>query len=188
MSGSGRSVAVPPMQSRQFACFSTELGWMAVDYDADRLHRLLFGYPTPQRLRAAVDLAAGDEQPPGRLPPWVASLRDRLQEFAAGVPQQFDDVLLADEHLTSFARRVTDACRNLPWGARVTYAELAQRAGRPGAARAVGNVMAANRFPLVVPCHRVVGSGGGLGGYSAPGGLRTKRRLLEAETAAGVPA
>jgi methylated-DNA-[protein]-cysteine S-methyltransferase len=114
-------------------------------------------------------------------PRWVRDLREQLVRFAEGEPQTFDEVPLDIEELTPFARQVLGECRKLQWGQVMTYAELAHQAGRPGAARAVGNVMANNRFPLVVPCHRVIGSGGGLGGYSAPGGLATKRRLLEAE-------
>jgi methylated-DNA-[protein]-cysteine S-methyltransferase len=62
-----------------------------------------------------------------------------------------------------------------------TYGDLAAAIGSPGAARAVGSVMARNCFPLIVPCHRVLGAGGSLGGYSAPDGLRMKRRLLAME-------
>ena len=74
-------------------------------------------------------------------------------------------------------------CRLIPYGQVLTYGELAERAGSPRAARAVGNVMRTNRFPLIVPCHRVVGAAGALGGYSAPTGLKMKRRLLRLEAA-----
>jgi methylated-DNA-[protein]-cysteine S-methyltransferase len=82
---------------------------------------------------------------------------------------------------TAFQRRVIRCCRQIPWGATRSYAELAARAGSPRAARAVGAVMAANRFPLIVPCHRVIGARGSLGGYSAPTGLVMKSRLLARE-------
>ena len=85
------------------------------------------------------------------------------------------------DHLAPFARRVVELCRRIPYGQTLTYGELAAQAGSPRAARAVGNVMRTNRCPLVVPCHRVVPSGSGLGGYSAPGGVRAKLRLLELE-------
>ena len=66
----------------------------------------------------------------------------------------------------------------------MTYGELAVAAGQPRAARAVGNCMAGNRVPLIIPCHRVVRAGGDIGPYSAAGGSATKRRLLEMEAAA----
>ena len=71
--------------------------------------------------------------------------------------------------------------RNVPYGQTLSYAELAAKAGSPKAARAVGSVMAQNRVPLIIPCHRVVGSGGHLGGFSAPRGIAFKKQLLELE-------
>ncbi|HRS12317.1 MAG TPA: methylated-DNA--[protein]-cysteine S-methyltransferase [Sedimentisphaerales bacterium] len=77
-----------------------------------------------------------------------------------------------------FERAVLDACRRIPAGQALTYAALAEKVGRPHAARAVGNALAANPIPLIVPCHRVIRTDGGLGGFSAPGGTATKQRLL----------
>ena len=81
---------------------------------------------------------------------------------------------------TEFTRRVYEVVRSIPAGETLTYAEVARGAGHPGAARAVGSVMANNRHPLFIPCHRVVASGG-LGGFSGPGGLAQKRQLLALE-------
>jgi methylated-DNA-[protein]-cysteine S-methyltransferase len=106
---------------------------------------------------------------------------DLLARYAAGEAVDFSQVPLDLDHLTRFARRVVAACRRIPRGQVRTYGELAAACGAAGAARAVGSVMAKNRFPLIVPCHRVIGAGGGLGGYSAPDGLRMKRRLLALE-------
>jgi len=78
-----------------------------------------------------------------------------------------------------FQRKALSGARKVPYGKTVTYGELARRVGRPRAARAVGQAMAHNPVPLVVPCHRVVASGGGLGGFG--GGLDLKRRLLALE-------
>ena len=77
--------------------------------------------------------------------------------------------------------RVIAACRRIPWGETRSYGDLATECGSPGAARAVGSVMAKNRYPLIVPCHRVLAAGGDIGGYSAADGLVMKRRLLAAE-------
>lgn len=81
-----------------------------------------------------------------------------------------------------FRGRALRACGEIPRGEVITYAELARRAGSPGAARAAGSAMAANPLPVVIPCHRVVRSDGGLGDYSA-GGTAEKRRMLRAEGA-----
>jgi O-6-methylguanine DNA methyltransferase len=84
-----------------------------------------------------------------------------------------------------FARRVLEEVRQIPPGATRTYGEIAKRIGEPGAARAVGNAVASNPVPVVVPCHRVVPSKGGVGQYSGGGGPETKLRLLRQEGAMG---
>lgn len=83
--------------------------------------------------------------------------------------------------VTEFRMQVLKNCYEIPSGQTLTYGQLAERVGRPGAARAVGSAMATNRWPLLIPCHRVIGAGGGLVGYSGTGGLATKESLLELE-------
>jgi methylated-DNA-[protein]-cysteine S-methyltransferase len=92
-------------------------------------------------------------------------------------------VPLFTARLTDFDQSVVRACRRIPYGETLSYGELAKRAGHAGAARGVGRTMATNRFPIIVPCHRVVAAGGRIGGYSAPQGLTMKRRLLALESA-----
>lgn len=164
--------------------FETDLGWMAVRYEHTRLCRLLFGRNSlAELLEAAWQEKVELEEPADAPPDWITELQERLERFARGEPQEFSDLEIAVDHCTPFAQAVLSECRQLGWGQVVTYAQLAERVGRPAAARAVGNVMANNRLPIIVPCHRVIGAGGGLGGYSAPGGLATKQRLLNAEGA-----
>jgi methylated-DNA-[protein]-cysteine S-methyltransferase len=112
---------------------------------------------------------------------WNDALVQKLQAYARGVPETFSDVEIDPGQCTEFQLQVIRACRRIPWGGTVSYRELALRAGFPRAARAVGNCMAANRIPLVVPCHRVLGADGRLHGYSGPDGLAMKRRLLQLE-------
>lgn len=106
---------------------------------------------------------------------------DRLVRFCEGEPVVLDNIPVALDHLSPFQRRVVRACRAIPYGATRSYGEVAAAAGSAGAARAVGQVMASNRTPLIVPCHRVVAAGGKLGGFSAPQGLTLKKRLLAIE-------
>ena len=82
-----------------------------------------------------------------------------------------------------FHRRVYEAARRIGPGHTRTYGELAAELGEPGAARAVGQALGANPFAVIVPCHRVLAAGGRGGGFSAPGGVDTKLRLLEIERA-----
>jgi methylated-DNA-[protein]-cysteine S-methyltransferase len=105
----------------------------------------------------------------------------RIQAYFAGEPVSFADVPLDDSWATPFHAAVTEALRAIPWGETVTYGELAALAGHPNAQRAAGTFCARNRFPLFVPCHRVVAASG-LGSYGSLG-LEYKRRLLELEHA-----
>ncbi|HNQ23906.1 MAG TPA: methylated-DNA--[protein]-cysteine S-methyltransferase [Phycisphaerae bacterium] len=110
----------------------------------------------------------------------LTAFRETVKRYFAGKPVTFDgDVDWPTQ--SAFARHIVRACRKIPYGSTISYGELAQRSGYPGAARAVGNVMARNPLPLVVPCHRVVRADGSLGGFSGPGGVCLKERLLELE-------
>lgn len=108
-------------------------------------------------------------------------LQRMLHQYAETGFANFDAIRIDSSGYSEFASAVLSACRAIPAGETATYGDLARQVGRPAAARAVGRVMASNRIPIVVPCHRVVGSGGSLTGYSAPGGVRLKERLLNLE-------
>jgi len=82
---------------------------------------------------------------------------------------------------SEFAMAVLNVCRDITFGERMSYGQVAEKIGRPGAARAVGRVLARNPLPLVIPCHRVICSNGGLGGFSAFGGVTMKKKMLELE-------
>jgi methylated-DNA-[protein]-cysteine S-methyltransferase len=103
----------------------------------------------------------------------------RLEAYFAGEQVSFEDVSLDDEGATGFQRSVADALRSVPYGEVVTYGELALLAGHPRAQRAAGSFCAHNRFPIFVPCHRVVAASG-IGSYGSSG-VGYKRRLLELE-------
>jgi O-6-methylguanine DNA methyltransferase len=107
------------------------------------------------------------------------SVADRIAAHFAGARDAFAGVLLDLDGYTEFQRAVVETLRHVPWGEVVTYGELAALAGYPNAQRAAGSVCAHNRFPLIVPCHRVVAVNG-IGSYGASG-VDYKRRLLELE-------
>jgi methylated-DNA-[protein]-cysteine S-methyltransferase len=102
-----------------------------------------------------------------------------LERYFRGERVDFGDVELAFDDQTRFQRALADALRAVRWGEVVSYRELARAAGAPNAQRAAGTFCAQNRFPLLVPCHRVVGADG-IGGYGSLG-VAYKRRLLELE-------
>src|SRR5262249_5527235 len=95
------------------------------------------------------------------------------------------DIALDQDGVDEFALRVYAATRAVKPGETVTYGEIARAIGDPGAARAVGAALGRNPWPIVVPCHRVLAADGALHGFSAPGGITTKRRMLEIEQAPG---
>jgi methylated-DNA-[protein]-cysteine S-methyltransferase len=111
----------------------------------------------------------------------VAKLVEKMKRFTAGKKVDWSDVRLAYGKQSEFQRKVQEAARQIPRGEVRSYGELAAAAGSPGAARAVGSVMRNNRFPLVIPCHRVVASGGKVGGFSCPSGVEMKEKLLALE-------
>ncbi len=117
---------------------------------------------------------------------FLPDLQQRIVAYFEGENIDFSaDPPLCLDHATTFGRMVLHACRAIAFGRTMTYSELAQQVGSPGAARAVGGVMAANPVPLLVPCHRVLRTDGGLGGFSAPGGIATKQKMLEHEQSLG---
>jgi methylated-DNA-[protein]-cysteine S-methyltransferase len=179
-------LAPAPAGPWQVAIFPSELGWFGLTGHRLSVCGLTFGHATPGEVQEhllATEAVVGLDAPVD----WYPELRVRLQRYAAGESEDFADVSVADGRSTRFCRRVVEKLRQVGYGEVVSYAELARRAGSPAAARAVGRVMATNPLPVIIPCHRVIGSGGRLGGYSAPSGLKMKQRLLSLERAA-VPA
>jgi methylated-DNA-[protein]-cysteine S-methyltransferase len=128
---------------------------------------------------------AGDSvASPEEAPPWIRDLVARVRQHLAGELQDFTDIPLAWNAVSEFARRVFEAARAVPAGQTRTYGDLARSLGElPAASRAIGAALGANPWPLIVPCHRIVGAGDRLTGFSAPGGVRTKARLLAIEGA-----
>lgn len=117
-------------------------------------------------------------------PPLIAAVIARCQRQLAGDPQDFSDVPIDGTRLAAFARGVYEETRRIPAGRTATYGDLARRLGfPPGASRAVGAALGANPIPLLIPCHRVVAANGKMTGFSAPGGVALKVRLLALERA-----
>ena len=104
--------------------------------------------------------------------------RRELDEYFAGRRTSFS-IAVDRQLIRGIAKEVLSATSTIPFGSTSTYGTIAERIGRPRAARAVGNALGSNPIPVVIPCHRVLAAGGKLGGYT--GGVETKRALLELE-------
>lgn len=120
-----------------------------------------------------------------RLSPFVRRAIEGMTALYAGRADDLRDVPLDERSIDDFRRAVYAAAREIPPGMTRSYGEVARAIGRPDAARDVGTALARNPCPILVPCHRVVAANGALTGFSAPGGLATKRRMLELEGAPG---
>ncbi|QDS98692.1 methylated-DNA--[protein]-cysteine S-methyltransferase [Adhaeretor mobilis] len=165
---------------------TTLLGGMAVGVAEGAVAAIAFGHKSAAAAERDVRRQMRDlPEPAGGTQGNVAAdeVLEVLTDYAAGEAVNFSKMPVYSYPRTSFQQRVIAACCAIPRGKTLTYGQLAAKVGNPGAARAVGSVMSSNPLPLVIPCHRVLAAGGGLGGYSARQGLAMKRRLLEMEGA-----
>jgi len=119
---------------------------------------------------------------PGTPTPEIAAIIKAVQRYFTGEAIDFSQVPLDLRGQEAFFAQIYGALRNISWGQTTTYGALAKQLGAgPEAARDVGQAMATNPVPLIIPCHRVLAAGGKLGGFSAPGGSDTKAHMLELE-------
>ena len=160
----------------RFTCVVTPVGSLFVGYDDDGICLAMLGESEQAFVERALDelgqVPMHDPEPPADL---VAAIEDRLENNG---PIKFNLDLY---RYTPFQRAVLEAVVAIPRGEVRTYGEVALEVGRPGAARAVGEVMRTNRIPVLIPCHRVVRSGGDVGRYTPDPAI--KRRLLAVEGA-----
>ncbi|MCA8988402.1 MAG: methylated-DNA--[protein]-cysteine S-methyltransferase [Planctomycetaceae bacterium] len=161
--------------------FDTTIGWCGLLSRSSRLHHLVIGCESPdlvwQELRRRSEetgLASSDSAE-------LQKIRERITAFLEGEPDLFLDLQIQLAPLTQFQQQVLKKVRQIPVGELKTYGEIAAACGRPQAARAVGGALSRNPLPLIVPCHRVVGAGGMLTGFTAPRGIQLKQQLLDLE-------
>jgi O-6-methylguanine DNA methyltransferase len=168
------------MTALGFTLFETPIGRCAVAWsgtgilgvqlpenrDADTRARVAQLFPHAQELAPPADIQRA-------LDDIVALLRGESRDLSA--------ITLDLSRVTPFHRRVYEIARAIPRGATIAYGDIAKQLGMPGSARAVGQALGRNPFPIIVPCHRVLASGGKMGGFSANGGVTTKLRLLRIE-------
>jgi methylated-DNA-[protein]-cysteine S-methyltransferase len=171
------------MTPHGYALFSTAIGVCGLAWSERGVSRVVFPEASEAATRARLtrhDSDITEATPPPAISGAIAAITALLETGRAdlsAIPLDMDGVDARE-------RTILEAARTVPPGSTVTYGELATRIGQPRATREVGQAMARNRFPFVVPCHRVLAAGGGFGGFSAPGGLESKARLLTIEHAA----
>jgi methylated-DNA-[protein]-cysteine S-methyltransferase len=179
--GSGVAVFGEVMEGTAIGivAFETELGRCAVRWTENGIRSVLLPGRTAESAPFMADSAD--------LPAFVRQAIAGMTAVLAGEATDLRDIPLDRPDVDDFRRAVYAAAREIPAGTTWTYGEVARSMGldRRDGARDVGAALARNPTPIIVPCHRVVGADGKLTGFSAPGGLDTKRRMLELEGARG---
>lgn len=165
-----------------FALFETPLGWCGIAWTGRgvcgvRLPGSQAGLTREAMKRRFPD--AEEAEPPAA----IAAALDAITALLAGEPRRLLEVELDLDGVGPFDRAVYAATRAIPPGETRSYGQVAAAAGAPDGAQAVGRALGRNPFPVVVPCHRVLAADGRLHGFSAPGGLETKLKMLVIEGA-----
>lgn len=169
------------MQS-SFALFATTLGTAAIAWTDYGVASIQLPESDPARLRARLRrrLPGAVESEPTAA---ICQAIERICALLGGKQVDLSSVELDMRDVPAFERQVYELARTIPAGQTASYGQLATRLGDVHLARDVGQALSRNPFPIVVPCHRVVAANGKLGGFSAPGGVSTKQRLLTIEQA-----
>ncbi|MCF7956376.1 MAG: methylated-DNA--[protein]-cysteine S-methyltransferase [Phycisphaerae bacterium] len=165
----------------RYVTFETKFGFFGILTSQGGILRT--SLPVSDRKSAENDLLTGLEGAEFD-PDLLADLQNQIKSYFSGTYVEFDEnIPLQLAGLSRFAQDILKGCRKIPYGHTVSYAELAQMANHPKAARAVGNAMGNNPIPLIMPCHRVVKSDGTTGGFqrNRPGGTDLKKRMLDVE-------
>ncbi|MFN3523180.1 MAG: methylated-DNA--[protein]-cysteine S-methyltransferase [Phenylobacterium sp.] len=170
-----------------YSLFPTELGLVGIAWS----EAAIVGVQLPEASEAAARARLARRHPAAQEsepPPSVREAIEGVRRLMAGEKPKLQDIELDYGAAPELHRRIYAVVRAIPPGRTMTYGEIARAVGEPHAAQAVGQAMGRNPCPILMPCHRVLGADGRIGGFSAPGGVSTKRRLLEMEGATSVEA
>ena len=170
------------MPTISHALFDTPIGPCAIAWGEGGI----VGLQLPEKSRGATAARLLRRYPESREelpPPEIQTAIEATVALLSGEATDLGFVQIDLDGISDFDRGVYEVARSIPPGRTLTYGEIAKRIGEPGAARAVGKALGSNPFPIVVPCHRVLGADGKVGGFSANGGVETKVRILAIEKA-----
>jgi methylated-DNA-[protein]-cysteine S-methyltransferase len=170
------------MPTTSFTLFDTAIGVCGIAWrDAGIVGSWLPDRDAPALRRRIARRVPGarETRPTGE----IRRVIDGIVALLLGVPADLSTAPIDLDGVPDFHRRVYALARAIPPGQTLSYGEIARRLGDPSQARTVGAALGANPFPILIPCHRVLAANGRTGGFSAPGGVSTKLRLLEIECA-----
>jgi methylated-DNA-[protein]-cysteine S-methyltransferase len=173
--------------NHSFALFPTAIGTLAIVWGRQGIAGLRLPEASEAALRRHILRRFPEAREERPLPGIDLAIRD-IQRLLDGTPVDLSRVALDMTNLPEFDRRVYELARAIAPGETRTYGEIAREIGDVSLARRVGQALGRNPFPVVVPCHRVLAANGATGGFSAPGGVTTKLRILAIERARTNPA
>jgi methylated-DNA-[protein]-cysteine S-methyltransferase len=163
----------------QYCLFETAIGTCGLAWSARGVRRLRLPESNSAATEARLARRAAKASRP--LPPAIEEAIEQLQSYASGRREDFSSIVLDLTGIAAFEQEVYAAARAIPFGETKSYGEIAREIDAPDAAQAVGQALGRNPIPIIIPCHRVLAKGDRIGGFSAPGGTRTKERLLALE-------
>jgi len=176
-------------ESRSYTLFKTKLGTCGIAWKEEgdlRVGPAVTAFQLPDvsdRMTAARIVGKSFARKAHSIPPQITAIIRRVKLHLGGEAQDFRDIVISLDNVRPFAKEVYAAAREIPSGRTMTYGDIAKAIKRPHASRAVGQALAKNPVPLIIPCHRVLASGNKPGGFSAPGGVATKATMLAIEGA-----
>ncbi|MEO6027259.1 MAG: methylated-DNA--[protein]-cysteine S-methyltransferase [Candidatus Binatia bacterium] len=168
------------MSPAVFALFDTPIGRCGIAWGDAGIRGLQLPAAGPRATRARMRERFPDAREDAP-PPSIQSTIDAIAALLRGEAVDLGSAVLDLDGVPAFHQQVYEAARTIPPGTTLSYGEIAKRVGSPGSARAVGQALGRNPFPIVVPCHRVLAAGGKTGGFTATGGVTTKLRMLKLE-------
>jgi methylated-DNA-[protein]-cysteine S-methyltransferase len=176
------------MSAPSFTLFDTPIGVCSLVWKDDRIVGLRLPEASPAATRARIARRWSGAEEQTSLPPEMQAVIDRVLALLAGGKVDLSDVALDFGDAPEFHKRAYAVARTVPPGQTITYGEIAKRLGEPHESREVGQAMGKNPIAIIMPCHRVLGADGKMGGFSANGGVAIKRRILEIEGASALSA
>ncbi len=166
----------------KYVIFKTKWGYFGLAGTEYALCRTQLPGPKPENIKSLLLKSFRHSQLDKT---FFKTLQEQIAAYFDGARVNFSrDIPLVLDGFSPFGISVLTACRDIEFSQTITYGQLAEESGRPNASRAVGGTLAKNPLPLIIPCHRVIRSNGKLGGFSAPGGVTLKKRMLELECTA----
>jgi methylated-DNA-[protein]-cysteine S-methyltransferase len=162
-------------EDKKYTIFQTRWGYFGLSGSEKGVSRTCLPVTSHRQAKKAL---LGSPQTPIFDPKAFSALQERITAYFEGAYDDFGDVKVDLGQMTEFSRAILTACRKIKYAQTTSYSQLAKLANHPKATRAVGTALSRNPVPLITPCHRIITSTGKIGGFTAPGGIKQKEKML----------